>query len=563
MNPGNQDADGGESLRVILVEGDEMTREFLRSILEEDGTTVSACATARQALDLIPEFKPDLLLATFPSIPGDADLVEGVREQFELAALPIVFLSSEDDDHKRFKAIAAGADDFLVKPVSPPILIAAIRGRIARARMLEREAPVVEEPERLSGPLRRGEFLGQLGGVLRGDPGPWQVLMALRLDQPLGEKLGQAGAFELEQAIAARFASALREDDAYTLWMEFGFGVLAERDNRAQLEALAQSLCECVASAPFKVRGQEFALSLSVGIALAPTGADEGDPDRWFASAYAAQAIAHRLGGNRFDGVLSRDHGNMPPERVLIIREWAKEARDGGNVLIEFQPVLPLQLDLAGLYTLDAKLRDYRAPLAGVHRKDYLGLARDAGSLAMIDRMSLFSAFEAIEEERARGRMTRVLVPMDLLTINDAQLIWLDAELRRRKAHSDGLIIEFDADAAIGRPELSRVVQRLEDQGVVIAISDTSGTLDRIHELQKLPAGILRLPVSAVDSVAAATFVELLTPWQSSGRGLIADGVENVDNVGRLWELNIDYVQGDGLAASSPRLDYEFTQFGV
>ena len=52
--------------------------------------------------------------------------------------------------------------------------------------------------------------------------------------------------------------------------------------------------------------------------------------------------------------------------------------------VIEFQPVLPLQGELAGLYSLDAKLRDYRAPLAGVARREYLGLARDAGALAMI-----------------------------------------------------------------------------------------------------------------------------------------------------------------------------------
>jgi EAL domain-containing protein (putative c-di-GMP-specific phosphodiesterase class I) len=88
-----------------------------------------------------------------------------------------------------------------------------------------------------------------------------------------------------------------------------------------------------------------------------------------------------------------------------------------------------------------------------------------------------------------------VLVAVDLATINDAQLRWLDGELRRRKAHSDGLIIEFDADVALGRPELVRVVQRLEDQGVVIAIADESGNLERIRQLQRFPAGMLRLPL--------------------------------------------------------------------
>ena len=150
-------------------------------------------------------------------------------------------------------------------------------------------------------------------------------------------------------------------------------------------------------------------------------------------------------------------------------------------------------------------------------------------------------------------------MPIDLATVNEAQLLWLDAELRRRKAHSDGLIIEFEATLALGRPEFSSVVQRLEDGGVVIAISDDSGGLERIHALQKFPAGLLRLPIWAIDSVSPANFIELLAPWTASGRGLIADRVENIDVVGRLWELNIGYVQGDALAAGSPRLDYEFS----
>jgi len=565
MNSGDLDFDADESLHVILIEGDAMTREFLRRVLEEDGIKLLACATAREALDEIASIQPDLILATYPQEIGDVDLVGAVRDQLALTVLPVIFLSSVDDDQTRFQVIATGADDFLVKPVSPPTLIAAIRSRVKRARMLQREVPAGPEPERLVGQLRRGEFLAQLGSALRGDTGLWQVLMALRLDQgqSVGESLGQAAAFELEQEIAARFAGALRENDAYTLWMQFGFGVLAKRDSREELEQLATDLSERVASAPFTVRGKCFDLTLSIGVALAPTGTDEGDPDRWFASAYAAQAIAHRLGGNRFDGVLTRDHGNMPPERVLIIREWAKEAADGGNVLIEFQPILPLQSELAGLYSLQAKLRDYRAPLTGVKRKEYLTLARSAGSLAMIDRMSLFSAFEAIEQERRYRRSTRVLVPLDLSSINEAQLLWLDAELRRRKAHADGFIVEFEAGLALSHPEFAHVVQRLEDQGVVIAISDDSGSLDRIQQLQRLPAGMLRLPISAIDSVAPEEFARLLAPWSANGRWLVADQVENVEAVGRLLELNIGYVQGDGVAAGSPRLDYQFAEFGV
>jgi predicted signal transduction protein with EAL and GGDEF domain len=372
--------------------------------------------------------------------------------------------------------------------------------------------------------------------------------------------MGQGAAFALEQAIAARFGTALAAGDAHSLWMQFGFGILARRADRDAIEALARDLCARIAAETFEVGGKPQRLTASVGIALAPQGSD-ADPDRWFASAHAAQAIAHRLGGNRFDGVLSRDHGNLSPERVLIIREWVKEAVAGDNVLIEFQPVLPLK-GQPGLYRLDARLRDYRAPLAGVRRSEYLGLARDAGALPMIDRMSLFSAFEAIEQERQLGRATQVLVPLDLATLGESQLVWLDAELRRRKSHSDGLIVEFEAQMALGRPELVRVVQRLEDHGIVIALSDESPDLSRLPQLLRFPASLLRLPLAAIDSLPPARFREALAPWLGSGRALVADGVGDIGTVSRLYELDIGFVQGDALAASGPRLDYEFSQFG-
>ena len=549
---------------MLLVEADAVERGHLRGVFGEVGMSVRSCADTASALAETQAWRPDIVIASLPAGSDGAVLARAIRERDDLDSVPLIFLSNRDDERIRFGAVAAGADDFLVKPVTADVLLLALRSRVTRARMhLPRARPAATSTLR-SGQMRRGEFLAQLGTAMHDAGSPWRVLIAVRLDQgtALGDSLGQTGAFALEGALAARFAPALSSTDSYTLWMEFGFGILLERETRAEVEAIAGEICRLIAADPFPVADKQLALTVSVGVALPPGGTDAGDPDRWFASAYAAQAIAHRLGGNRFDGVLSRDHGEMPAERVLIIREWVKEAVAGDNVLIEFQPVLPLNHELAGLYYLQAKLRDYRAPLAGVQRKEYLSLAREAGALPMIDRMGLFSAFAAIEEERAHGRATRVLVPIDLAAVNEAQLRWLDAELRRRKAHADGLIIEFDAASALDRPELSRIVQILEDQGVLIALSDDSGNLNRIAQLQKFPAGLLRLPWAAIGSVPAPEFVSLLAPWRASGRGLIADRVDHAGLVRQLWELQIDYMQGDALATAGPRLDYEFSQTG-
>lgn len=554
-----------QSYRVLLVDDDTGTRLYLRRVLEQAGMTVQDCVDPHDVAAQISGFKPDLLLVDLymPGIDG-MSLTMNLRQQPELSVLPIVFLSGEHSDEARFQAIQAGGDDFLTKPVRPRILIAAVRSRIKRARSLNRQLPASTGIVVRGGQLRRGDFLAQLGEALRNPRGPWHVLFSVKLDQAdlLSKQLGLGGAYELEQSVAKRFAPVLAETDAYTLWLEFGFGILASRDSREEIVELAQKICGSMLEQPFSVRGEATDLTLSVGVALPPTGLGAGDPDRWFASAYAAQAIAHRLGGNRFEGVLSRDHGSMPPERVLIIREWVKEAAQGQNILIEFQPMLPLRGDHIGQYALVTKLRDFRAPLAGATREEYLLPARQAGALSLIERVALFSAFEAIEEQRSRDRNTRVLVPMDLYSFDHAQFAWLDAELHRRKAHAAGLIIEVDAGLLLDRPALIAVVKRLKEMQIAVSLAENSGSLARLEQLVDLPIDMLRLPFSAVDGISVKTFADMVAPWRAKGCTLIVDRIEDVGAVSQLWALGIGYLQGDAMAASGPRLDYDFMQAG-
>lgn len=555
-----------DAYRVLVIDDITSTRKYLRAILEHAGMRVQECASPNEVMAQINRFKPDLLLVDLymPGMDG-MSLTMNLRKHAELSTLPIVFLSVEQNEETRFQAIQAGGDDFLTKPVRPRILVAATRSRIKRARLLKRQ--VASSPEAVTtrgGQLRRGDFLAQLGQVLRTSECDQQVLMSIKVDQAdeLGRQLGMAAAFELEQAIAQRIASELRAEDAYTLWLVFGFGVLVRRDATEDLLQLAQHLCQAMAATPFLVGARETRLTVSIGLALPPTGPGAGDPDRWFAAAFAGQSVAHRLGGNRIDGVLSREHGEMPAERVLMIREWVKDAAIGNNIQIEFQPMLPLCGDPVGQYALAARLRDLRSPLSGVTRREYLAAARAAGSMAMIDRVALFNALEAIDDQRRRQQRTRILVPLDLASCDPAQLRWLVAELRRRKADSSNLAIEVDADLPLHDPAMMDLLRKLKGSGVAICLADDSGSLTRIEAMAAMPADFLRLPYAAIAGIPASAFAALLAPWKSLGRELIVDKVEAVDAVPELLAYGAAYLQGDVLATSGTRLDYDFTRFG-
>jgi multidomain signaling protein FimX len=338
------------------------------------------------------------------------------------------------------------------------------------------------------------------------------------------------------------------------LWQEFGFGLLALRQSRESLLELAGQLCRAVAERPFKVLGRDQNLSASIGLAL-PTGDLNKPADSWIAAAFAAQAVAHRLGGNRFDGVLDIHASSVSAERLLLIREVVKQAGRGENILVEFQPMLRLNSAHMDQYAVVVKLRDARAPLSGISRAEFLDSARSAAAMAAIERVALSRAFEIIEEQHSHGRETQISVALDLASLDRSHFLWLEAELRRRGPLASRLVIEVDGGWLLERPNLHPIVQRLRSLDVGLTLNESAGLLTRMAAYQALPATQLRVPYSAVHTLDANALALIFNTWRQSGRALIVDHIDDVAAVMRLWSFGIDYLQGDTLAAPSPRLE--------
>lgn len=122
----------------ILCVEDEV--DFLENITEElaeAGFAVLPAQNARQALALLQEARPDLILCdvAMPGMDGYA-LLEQIRNQYpQLADVPFVFLTAHSKPEEVAAGKWAGVDDYLVKPVDFDLLLATIH---ARLRQVER-----------------------------------------------------------------------------------------------------------------------------------------------------------------------------------------------------------------------------------------------------------------------------------------------------------------------------------------------------------------------------------------------------------------------------------------
>jgi two-component system, OmpR family, KDP operon response regulator KdpE len=117
---------GTGSLRILVVDDEPAIIRFLRPSLETEGYAVSAAGDACTALDAVRRGAADLVVLDL-GLP-DMDGLEVVKQiRAAGAALPIIILSSRDDEGAKVEALDNGADDYVTKPFGMDELLARIR----------------------------------------------------------------------------------------------------------------------------------------------------------------------------------------------------------------------------------------------------------------------------------------------------------------------------------------------------------------------------------------------------------------------------------------------------
>lgn len=130
--------------RILVVEDHEPMRLAIKTILEGEGYDVLSAADGEEALQLLNEVRPDLILADImmPGMDGYA-LYEAVRSRPEWVTIPFIFLTAKAERDDVLKGKALGADDYLTKPFEPQELVVAVQARLGRAEAI-REAAEAE-----------------------------------------------------------------------------------------------------------------------------------------------------------------------------------------------------------------------------------------------------------------------------------------------------------------------------------------------------------------------------------------------------------------------------------
>jgi two-component system copper resistance phosphate regulon response regulator CusR len=124
-------------MRLLVVEDEAKTREYLRKGLEESGFTVDIAHNGLDGLHLALEENYDLVVldVMLPALEG-WDVIKRLREKKDI---PVLFLTARDQVEDRVRGLELGGDDYLIKPFAFVELLARIRTLLRRGPAREVE----------------------------------------------------------------------------------------------------------------------------------------------------------------------------------------------------------------------------------------------------------------------------------------------------------------------------------------------------------------------------------------------------------------------------------------
>ena len=118
--------------QIMIVDDEIAARTLIGITLERDGFTVIRAKNASEALQLVGEKKPDLIIldVMMPGMSG-IELCSIIRSRPEAASIPILMLSARSDMETIVRGMDAGANDYLPKPIYNHDLTAKVRSMLS------------------------------------------------------------------------------------------------------------------------------------------------------------------------------------------------------------------------------------------------------------------------------------------------------------------------------------------------------------------------------------------------------------------------------------------------
>ncbi|MGH2840198.1 MAG: response regulator [Solirubrobacteraceae bacterium] len=304
-----------DDIKIVAVDDDPAILAALKALLEPEGLSLTTISDPTQLWDVLEDVSPDLLLVDvdMPGVDG-IELCQAVRNDQRWAGLPVVFLTARGDPQTVRTVFAAGADDYLTKPIVAAELTMRIRNRLERIQLYR----ALADTDPLTGVANRRkatEAIEQLARVARRHGQPLS-LAQLDLDhfKQVNDRYGHDAGDAVLRRLGAVLRRVFRGEDVVARWGGEEFLVAMYGMSREDgVQRIAETL-EMLRREDFGAEGIELPVTFSAGVAQFP---DDGEDLRTLCRATDAALYVAKAGGR--DRVLPVGHARGREDAVDVV----------------------------------------------------------------------------------------------------------------------------------------------------------------------------------------------------------------------------------------------------
>ncbi len=377
---------------------------------------------------------------------------------------------------------------------------------------------------------------------------PFILILDLDRFQLLNEAMGHDAGDALLAVIGRRLKAEVGSADTVARLPGNKFAVLFhEIPGARDVAQFADTLVKAVAR-PVKLDEQEYFLTACVGIAQ--VGDSAVSAPQLIKDAALALYEAKRRGA----GAVELFTPEMQDQRaeLVVLEGELRRAIERNEIEVHYQPIARLSdMHLAGFEALAR----WRHPTLGLLAPEsFIGLAEESGMIRDIGRVVLNEA------GRQLGIWQRSYRPAEpvfvAVNVSSAQLIEpgliddVKQILARENLLRGSFKVEVTESLVMQYPErAAQILERFREQGVGLSCDDFGTGYSSLSTLRKLPFDTLKVDRSFIaadvqDPRSLIILDSIVAMGHALGLLIVAEGIENQEQVDRLGDLGCDYGQG-------------------
>ncbi|MGQ0709654.1 MAG: EAL domain-containing protein [Rhodoferax sp.] len=551
----------GEAL-VLVVDDDRSTRWALRAALQRSGFIVTEAADGSEVEAELQRMRPDVILmdAVMPVMDGFTACTR-MQESPEWRQIPVLMITALEDNASIERAFAAGASDYIPKPIHLAVVNQRVR-RLVDATRAERHVRHLAYSDSLTGLPNRALFNDHLNRCIeRASPVDKSLaLLYLDLDRfkYVNDTLGHETGDKLLKNVSERIRGCVRGSDCVARLGGDEFAiVIDELPNTSVAAMTAQKICHAV-TAPFELDGHEIMVSASIGIAVFPDNGSNASTLLRHADTAMYRAKKKNSGFQFFE-----ENMEASASEHLRFEGALRRAVERHEIVVYFQPIADAT---DGRVVGMEALARWNHPVRGlVAPQEFIPLAEETGLIIPIGETVLRAACAQLKKWHERGS-TELYVTVNLSGLQLQQPGFIDTlrrALRDTEVDPRHLTLEITESVLMEHAEETlHLLRALKATGVALAIDDFGTGYSSLAYLRRFPVDVLKIDRSftrdMTSNIDDASIVSGIISLAHNLRlKVVAEGIETEEQGRYLAQLSCDCIQGYLLSEPVPPTAFE------